>query len=148
MKRAIATLIGILISGTALASLNAGMVLWASGSAGSNLSASANRYLPIAGVVAPNATRTSVDLANPPLCPWVFSCALGAAPTSGNSYTASVNRDGTNTNCACTIADAATSCEDTSCSRIATSSSLSIEFDPTGTPTETSARCYLYARLC
>lgn len=107
-----------------------------------NVSNSATNYFAITGFSGPSATENDVILGMVAITPTELTCTtFGGSPGSGKSYAITVRRAAADTDWSCTIADANTSCSDTSGSAIALSGSWSFKVVPSGTPTAAAILC-------
>jgi hypothetical protein len=122
-----------------------------SGGTNAGVSNSATSYFAILGVMTSTATETQVRLSSPgvTITPTSFYCNLSASPGAGKSYVITLRDSGNTTDtdwgaaAGCTIADSATSCNDTTGSTIAAGTFLGVSVVPVSSPTSRSVRCVL-----
>lgn len=110
-----------------------------------NISNSATNFLQLDGIGAPSATEDPVGIMIPAYRPSRMRCSTtgGGTPGAGKSYALTLRNNGADSDCTCTISDASTFCEDTSCSALGLDSTNSWKTAPSGTPTAVSIRCFL-----
>lgn len=114
---------------------------------GANASNSATNYIAVQGQTTPNATEVNVGVAMPPLRIYRMDCITGAVPGGVATWTITYRSGGVDSDCACVVTSAATSCSDTTCTTTSAAGTTSFKIVPATLPTATIVRCALQAQV-